>query len=597
MRYRSFAGGVSGKLKNDDGSIKYTKVLDSKELFSKQRSPYVYPLFKAHKITLEDLLKVSAENVATEIPSRLVVGMACCQMFRIQCWLEGFLTPLAIHYGSFEYIKDSSDMLYEIECIKTTAMEENWDWENMTLFTIDVKALYPSVKYDFLKTALKHCFQVCTDWNSYNIDILISIIMYTLSNQQVMWNNLYHMLNQGIPTGAKHSVPLANIFLTFILLELYNKNIDFKNNFESKLKLWKRFIDDCGGIIHGKIDIFADFFQKLRSHFNRFDLDLTCDTDTHVINDDTVIEKNEKFVTFLDMEIFKDENSIHTREHRKETSALAYLKYNSAHPRHTFAGIIKSQLYRIRRLCSRNIDYETAVRKLRQRCISSDYPTKIVDNILKTAPNLLRTIKTKTSPKLRGQDEIPAVKLVVLSGTVYGKQFTEFVTQMNKLAHPHFKVKLINSTALSIGQLLFRNCADKRESTNCDPSCFICSNNMSNSGGVVTSSITNIPYKTDQNLNCNDGGIYVATVGCKQQYSGKTTTPYNNRTFEHFHKIRTGTIFTHKISCDKCSELSDCSISFMEHYWDRGKYTLSEREFLWNYRIKGRLNIQKTLKS
>ena len=113
---------------------------------------------------------------------------------------------------------------------------------------------------------------------------------------------------------------------------------------------------------------------------------------------------------------------------------------------------------------------------------------------------------------------------------------------------------------------------------------------------MVTSSITNKSYKINNSLNCNDGGIYVVTAGCEQQYSGKTTTPYSNRTHEHFIKTKTGTIFTHRQNCGKCTDLCSCSISLVEHYLDRGKYSLSEREYLWNCRIKGTLNIQKTLK-
>ena len=486
-------------------------------------------------------------------------------------------------------------MLVEIENIKGIAIDEIWDWDNVTLFTIDVKALYPSVKYDLLELSLKKCFEVSTNWNSYNIDMLISIIMYTLSNQQILWNNLYHMLNQGIPTGAKHSVPLANIFLTFIILDLRNNN-DFKGIFENKLKLWKRFIDDCGGVFSGNIDEFMNFFRILRQHFNKFSLDLTCDTDTHVIDGDAITEKEDKYVSFLDIEIFKTDNTIHTREHRKETSARSYLKYNSAHPRHTFAGIIKSQLYRLRRLCSRNIDFENAVADLKQRCVQSEYPVTMIENILITAPNIVRTI-AKTSPKLTNQDEIPTIRLVVLSGTSYGKCFTDFVSRMNNFSQPHFKIQLAKSVASSIGQLLFHNCANMRESATCNPSnCFICNNNMNNDNERITSSITNKSYKVNNRLNCNDGGIYVVTGGCEQQYAGKTTTPYNNRTFEHFKKIKTGTIFNHKQKCGKCGDLGNCSVSFVEHYWDRGKYSLSEREYLWNSRIKGTLNIQKTLK-
>ena len=360
--------------------------------------------------------------------------------------------------------------------------------------------------------------------------------------------------------------------------------------------MWKRFIDDCGGIISGNIVEFIKFFEILRNHFNQYSLDLTCDTDTHIINGDAIVEKVDQYVNFLDIEIFKVDNTIHTREHRKETSAISYLKYNSAHPRHTFAGIIKSQLYRVRRLCSRDSDFNDAVADLKQRCVKSEYPVTMIDNILNTAPNIIRTITNK--PPIHHQEEIPVAKLVMLSGTSYGKQFLDFATRMNRLSQPQFKIELITSTDFSISQLLFHNCANVKETATCDlNNCIICNNNMNVGTGIVTSSITNKSYKVNKTLNCNDGGIYVVTVGCEQQYSGKTTTPFNNRTYEHFKKVRSSTIFQHKTNCGKCSGLNNGSISLVEHYLDRGKYSLSEREYLWNHRIKGTLNIQKTLKS
>ena len=94
----------------------------------------------------------------------------------------------------------------------------------------------------------------------------------------------------------------------------------------------------------------------------------------------------------LKRETDKVDNMIHTREHRKETSAVSYLNYKSAHPRHCFAGIIKSQLYRLRRLCSSNIDFEYAVASLKQRCVKSEYSAVMIDNILNTAPDITRTI-------------------------------------------------------------------------------------------------------------------------------------------------------------------------------------------------------------
>ena len=46
------------------------------------------------------------------------------------------------------------------------------------------------------------------------------------------------MLNKGIPTGGKHCVPLANIFLTYILRDLLNTNPDFRIQFETNIKLY-----------------------------------------------------------------------------------------------------------------------------------------------------------------------------------------------------------------------------------------------------------------------------------------------------------------------------------------------------------------------
>ena len=48
------------------------------------------------------------------------------------------------------------------------------------------------------------------------------------------------MLNQGIPTGGKHSVPLAKILL--------NSNGEFSHLFKLNISLWKKFIDGCSGI-------------------------------------------------------------------------------------------------------------------------------------------------------------------------------------------------------------------------------------------------------------------------------------------------------------------------------------------------------------
>ena len=99
----------NGKYKNKYGTMKFANVLWIKELFSKQVTLYVYPLIKAYKITINELLKIKPDEIHSKLLSRLVVSTGSCQMNREQVSLENFLGPLSIKYGAFEYIKYTTE--------------------------------------------------------------------------------------------------------------------------------------------------------------------------------------------------------------------------------------------------------------------------------------------------------------------------------------------------------------------------------------------------------------------------------------------------------------------------------------------------------
>ena len=467
--------------------------------------------------------------------------------------------------------------------------------DNYLLFVIDVNALYPSIKFEHLKKALHHCFNKCTQWSENVKSLLIDLILYTLGKQQVFWDKRYYILNQGIPTGGKHSVPLANILLCYILVHTLENEVEFCESFELFIHLWKRFIDDCCGIFHGTIDEFLRWFTLLKSIFIRYNLELTCDTDSHTINENNeYCEKQEKGITFLDVDLFKSDGTIHTKEHRKETSSNSYLHFDSAHPRHTFSGIIKSQLYRVRKLCSRELDYEEAVTKLNDRCINSGYKASLVDSILGESKNIQRTLEyTSRESESDNKEEL---RLVILSGVVYENEFKQFAQRMNSLL-TEIKVQIVMSTGPTLGRLLFNNTNKFLGSTEpCGNNCFTCNNGLQNKSGEVTSTVTGISYKVDKDLACNNGGIYVVKGVCNGQYSGKTIH-YGNRGKEHFQTSKSTAVYNHRQKCNVCNEVNDFTITFVENYLNRGKYSLSERELFWNNRMKGVINAQKTLKS
>ena len=574
------AGGANGKLKMDNGDTKFTRALDSNELFSEQRTPYVYPLLKAHKLSIDEIKQVKPDEVHQKIPARLVVGMSSCQLSRVQSWLEAFLTPLSKEFGVFEYTKDTYSILESIATFNQQTVDNDWNLDESMLFSIDVKALYPSVKLEHLKTALEYCFHQCTDWSDEIISILISIIMYTLENQQIKWNNTYWMLNQGIPTGGKHCVPLANIFLSFILRKLMENDTAFKADFENNVKIWKRFIDDIFGLFLGSRRLFAKFYKKLVDQFKRYDLDITNET-------------SDLSIVVLDIKVFKAENQLHTVEHRKETSSNSYLRMGSAHPNYTFKGIVKSQMYRLRKLCSRDNDFTFAIAELKKRCINSGYDTNMVEEILRGAHNLEREISTN---RCLEPNDSHKIRWVTLSHSCFDSDIKKFTRTMNQaLQQENIRFELVKTTAPSIGRLLFNN-FDSSDETQLDCACIICTNDVRGDKKTVVSSVTKKEYRIDSNTRCYNSGIYGITCKCVGQYSGKTTVGFNKRYPEHWKSV--GSAVHKHLQHRKCTNNpKEVKMQFLENVWGRGKYSLSEREYLWNRRLKGAINIQKTLRN
>ena len=347
------------------------------------------------------------------------------------------------------------------------------------------------------------------------------------------------------------------------------------------MKLWKRYIDDCGGVFVGRRD-FVNFFNTLNGQFNKFELQLTHETSHERIH-------------LLDIEIFIDNEQFHTREHRKETASDCYVKFGSAHPKHCFKGIVKSQMLRLRRLCSKDTDFMQAIARLRQRCMNSGYDMTMVDNILAQA-NILDRVLT---PRVRDiSSEKHLIRWVVLSGTAYEKQIHDFVTRMNSHLHNHnIKLELVKSTGSCLGNLLFNNNVKAEVLDGCSiPNCNVCSKGLRGDCSEVVSPVSGRSYALDKNLKCENCGIYCILCPCTALYTGKTTVYYSKRFDEHFTSTSSA-VFEHTKNCQVGKSGEDFSIQFLENMFSRGKYSLSEREHLWNTRLRGILNIQKTLKA
>ena len=220
---------------------------------------------------------------------------------------------------------------------------------------------------------------------------------------------------------------------------------------------------------------------------------------------------------------------------------------------------------------------------------------KIVQDILSQADSLERTLShgvnnSTDNPKI-------SMRLVVLSGTSYEQKYIDFAKRMNTILSPqNLKIEVVRGTAPTVGQLLFNNNNKPPTTEVCTTNnCVVCTNGLQNKSGYLKSSVTGTEYKVSAELTCKQGGIYVINGKCSGQYTGKTIQN-GSRCSYHFN-TNTTAICDHERECNECGGPNSYTVTYVENYHNRGKFSLSEREMLWNTRMKGIINEQKTLRS
>lgn len=115
-----------------------------------------------------------------------------------------------------------------------------------------------------------------------------------------------------------------------------------------------RYLDDIWGVWFHTEAEFYQFLDKLNQHRDSIKLPATFNPDS---------------IDFLDTTTFKGPNfgekrRLDVKVFFKETDSHSLLYTTSYHANHTFAGLVKSQLLRFKRICTRQEDFKVAVKIL-----------------------------------------------------------------------------------------------------------------------------------------------------------------------------------------------------------------------------------------
>jgi hypothetical protein len=278
---------------------------------------------------------------------RPIISDCGSETYEVSGYIDHFLQPIAQNH--FSFLKNSNDF---VSLIKNSPIKDE-----SIFVTADIESLYTNIDTAFGITKIKEAFDRNKDENRPD-ELILKLLHICLTKNDFTFDNKIFLQTQGTAMGKRFAPSYANIVL---------QEFDTKlNNYKLPITFYKRYIDDIFFVWNhtkSELDNFITFANSILPFIKL----------TFV----TSIES----VSFLDLTLFKANNTIQTKVFFKPTDSHLLLHFNSSHPRHTFRGIIKSQLIRFKRLCSKNTDFEQAANTLFTELKKRGYKRKFLDSV------------------------------------------------------------------------------------------------------------------------------------------------------------------------------------------------------------------------
>ena len=279
------------------------------------------------------------------------------------------------------YIRDSGDLINMLENLKLPS--------NCTLATIDVKSLYLNIPHnEGILAVLNRLYYKNKNSNDLPIPpgTMSDILKIVLTQNYFQFSDSIYHQTQGTAMGTKMAPAYANIFMA----ELEEKLLD---NYTTKPILWKRYIDDILCIWPGPqsdLKQFIDYLNKAHPTIK------------------FTYESSYNSIDFLDITIYKGDRyrfnqTLDIKPHFKMTNKFQYLEYTSAHPRQTFASLIKGELTRLLRACSSATEYRKVQEKMYTAFRDRGYPAQLIINVQESLPFQHREKILNTSTKKQSE--------------------------------------------------------------------------------------------------------------------------------------------------------------------------------------------------
>lgn len=289
-------------------------------------------------------------------PGRPIVSDCESETYFTAEFIDYYLNPLSTLHPS--YIKDTYDFVEKIRSIIVPP--------SAFLFSLDVDSLYTNIQSSEGLLAVKNTFLKYPNSKRPDKEIL-QLLEINLTKNDFEFDGQFFLQIRGTAMGKKFAPSYANLFMA-----AWEESA--LESCQKKPLHYFRYLDDIWGIWDHSKEEFEQFIITLNNHRQSIKLKSTI---------------NQESIDFLDTTTFKGADFSATRKldvrvFFKETDTHALLFRSSHHPKHTFAGLVKSQLLRFKRICTRAEDFRAAVKVLFSSLLTRGYSYTMLRQALRT---------------------------------------------------------------------------------------------------------------------------------------------------------------------------------------------------------------------
>lgn len=289
-------------------------------------------------------------------PGRPIVSDCNSETYFVAEYIEHFLNPISQKHPS--YLKDTYDFISKIGRLQIPP--------NAFLFTIDIDSLYTNIETKIGLKAVRKCMNKFPDPKRPD-EYILKLLEINLTKNDFEFDSKFYLQIKGTAMGKKFAPSYANIFMA-------DWEESALSSFPLKPFAYFRFLDDIWGVWTYSKDDFMTFTQHLNTHQTSIKIKFTIDSQE---------------VNFLDVVSyrgpkFQETGRLDFRVYFKETDTHSLLHKHSFHPKHTFKGIVKSQLLRFHRICTEQSFFFSATKTLFSALKQRGYSRSFLRRMLKT---------------------------------------------------------------------------------------------------------------------------------------------------------------------------------------------------------------------